>query len=318
MQLPEKYRHANSRVRFSIRLAIFMMPIALLLAVVEFRLRLMPTMYERKHNALMQAADSLQILALGSSHGLMGFQPAAFSVPAFNLANISQTWPLDYALLKRYAPHLPRLRWVVVSASYFSPWVNLAEADPKRLHFYKRFHDISSPEGDAFTFANVCYTGMYGPRLGLRLALQPGLNEGIGLHQDGWQEQEPEADVTTFNEKAIQRMQEHLSAMHKRHFYLNMAALDSIATYCKTNGLQLMVVHYPTHSSYTAQEKPEWKQELDKQLQNLSVSKDLRFWDAHHELSLPDSAFADPDHLSRYGAKVVSSRLDDIITQLSE
>jgi len=303
---------------FLSRLVLFVLPIIVVLAVLEIRLRTIPTTYEAKHKQTLAIADSVEVLALGSSHALKGFCASRMSVPAYNLANVSQTWSLDYAMLKQYGPMMPRLRWVVLSASYFSLWEDLAKADPRRLYFYKRFHNISSPLGDEFTFANTSFLGMYGPRLGLRLALSPTLGEGKGLGEDGWQAMPVGSTDDLTHHAAASRIQEHHSAMSYAHLGLNLAALDSIALYCKRRQLQLLVVQYPTHKWYQRQQQDYWTKPLDQHMQHFSVTRGVRYWNANHDMVLPDSAFTDSDHLSHVGARMVTQELDDLLNQISE
>ena len=61
-----------------------------------------PNSYRLKDRMLRQRAEEIQILALGSSHAAQGIRPDAFSIPLFNLANVSQSLILDEELFKRY------------------------------------------------------------------------------------------------------------------------------------------------------------------------------------------------------------------------
>lgn len=300
-----------------LRLVMYSLPVLCLLGWLEYSLYRLPNTYRTKHEQVMKDAEKWEWLCLGNSHMLKGFNPDVAAAPAYNLANVSQTWPIDLELLKIYAPKMPKLKWVIVSASYFTPWVNLAEADRKRLHFYKRFHGVPSEVGQEFTFGNWTYTGMYGPRLGMRLALFPEQNEVAGFTATGFQEQTPATPEDIDYMAATSRVSEHHAAMHKRHWSANVQALDSLASYCKANKLELLLVHFPTHMQYKSLLRQEYLAPAEEMLHHFTVTRGIRYLDLEAEQShWPDAMFSDADHLSVHGAKHCTQMVSQVIKRV--
>lgn len=57
----------------------------------DIGLRNQDTLYSVKHEGEKVEKDSIQLIILGNSHATYGVDPSGFSVPALNLANVSQS-----------------------------------------------------------------------------------------------------------------------------------------------------------------------------------------------------------------------------------
>ena len=80
-----------------IRLVIFALPFLVFASYLEYRLAGVPTSYSQKRYYLESQKNEIEVLSLGSSHG-MGINPAYFSVKGYNLSNVSQDIYYDVSL----------------------------------------------------------------------------------------------------------------------------------------------------------------------------------------------------------------------------
>ncbi len=98
-----------------VRLALFLAPLGLGLAYLEWRLP--PRQgYAAKRRLLVEIAPSAEIVIIGSSHAHRGIDPARLPCSAVNLANDWQTIDIDEALVRTHI-----IAWKRVRVPEFSP-----------------------------------------------------------------------------------------------------------------------------------------------------------------------------------------------------
>jgi hypothetical protein len=111
---------------FLLRLGGFLFPVALVLGGLEWAWRRLPHDLAVKRAYLEAHVGELNLLALGSSHILNGFDASLWPAPAYNAAYLVQTLNYDVALARRYVPRARQLRYLLVPLSYGSaearPW----------------------------------------------------------------------------------------------------------------------------------------------------------------------------------------------------
>lgn len=86
----------------------------------EFIVRQLPNQYRYKKSWMDKNASAVEILILGHSQAYYGIKPSMLGAPAFNLANVSQTFKYDYLLLENYIDRCARLTTVVLPVTYSS------------------------------------------------------------------------------------------------------------------------------------------------------------------------------------------------------
>jgi hypothetical protein len=98
-------------------------------------------MYESKKEQLVAAADSIELLILGTSSAMDGVDPSQFTPYAFNLAFAAQPLEYDILLTRKYLPELPKLKYVVIT-TIFSSFYN----EGTRSFYYYHFFGIKQPQ----------------------------------------------------------------------------------------------------------------------------------------------------------------------------
>lgn len=96
--------------RFLLLSSLVVIAVVSTLLLGEWCVRQVPNAYRYKHQWMLQHADDVEMLFLGSSHIYAAVDPACISVPSFNLANSSQNFKYDYYLLQNLHPAINNLK----------------------------------------------------------------------------------------------------------------------------------------------------------------------------------------------------------------
>jgi len=121
-----------------LKIALFSLPVAVIIIFMEICVRTYPSMYETKKAQLMLAADSVETLILGNSSAMDGIDPTQINEYAFNFAFAAQPLFFDIKLTEKYLHELPRVKHIVIStifASFFH--------EGSRSFYYHKYFGIN-------------------------------------------------------------------------------------------------------------------------------------------------------------------------------
>ena len=304
-------RHRSEGKAFVRLLFLCMLPLVLLAICAECYMRLcVPNSYRTKSEMMMRMADSVQTIVLGNSHAYSGIRPALLPGVAVNLANVSQTAPIDLELLKRYAPVCPNLShvYLVADNSYL----------------------FDAPLETTDEWFRITYYTLYMNRLG---GHSPWSRYGLELaHWDSfkgklikyWEECRPDCDSLGWDtdnrlesksqEEWNRRQAEDALRRHtcqdRRWARLNARAVLDMARYCHSHGIRLTLLCTPVSPTYAAgiptrQRAFIQKLHLVAQQQFGAESMDLT------TMPLYPEDYFDGDHLTHEGAAKLTRLLGD-------
>lgn len=275
-------------MRLSGKIALLLLPLAAAALVLELRLRTLGNSYTQKKQALEHLAPSTGILLLGDSQMERGIR-AAMLPRAFNLAYSSQPIYDDSLLAAYYMPRMPKLRLVLVSLGIHRLTEGIAVAGT-RQHVYDALY--VSPGFDPLRLV----------RKHLRI-LQLSPRESL-LHV--WNNPSPldTADRGTYlnpdcssptPEMALLRQRDLRSVEEPRALGPNLARLKDLQQRCADRGIRFCILLPPVSAAFRTL--------------NQAVSDSQRALLSQHRIpyldytaALPDSLFADSDHLCAAGA----------------
>lgn len=283
------------------RVLLFLLPIALLTAHLETGLRGMENSYTFKSKGLTRSGKQLKTLVLGNSQALKGINPGVLDgnlQPAFNMANVSQTLYYDSTILANNLNRLPRLKNVILTLCYTSLYEELWEIEPFRPFFYARFMDIPGQGTENFGLMRFSQVALYSAKTSLNLALKGFPNQTEGLDSNGFQKAEKREISPALSAR---RIREHLKGIKKSHFLPNLNRLKSIVWLCQKHSIQLILVVMPVHKTYYTLESPEFAGPFHEVLNNLKHQSGVTVLNLEQS-PLPDTCFADQDHLSWAGS----------------
>lgn len=286
--------------RFLILSATLSLSILLTLVAGECVVRRIPNPYSSKHHWMLQHADSVEVLVLGSSHSYYGINPVYLEGMAYNLANISQPYKYDYYLLTRYAGSYRRLHTVIVPVSYFSFFIREFDGDEWTGNINYKIY-MECPYYPDFSKYNMELSNLEVFRGKL---LKKFMGEAPRNCSDsGWgTDYTLESRREEWTDDSRQTVERHTAA-GRDGMEENICYFERIARFCKERGIRLVLVTTPTWSTYYDRLDTEQLAEMYEVLDRMTRRYGLAYRDYLKDSRFIADDFWDCDHLSDRGAK---------------
>lgn len=279
--------------RFLAKILLFACIIALTLLGGELFLRFSPNSYTYKDEYMREHGDKVAVLILGNSHNYSAIRPDCLSDSAFNLANVSQNYEYDLALLKQYLPLMPRLHTVVLNLSFCSLRDKPYEEGIERVFATNYKIHMGIDKHSDFSRYNVHIAE---PELYARLLRRALLGEGLDCDSLGWATDFNHSNFTrkwesTGRSKALQHTSD------RTYYERNLGILEQICRLCRERGIRLVLVTTPAHASYRRELEPEQRAEMRSTADMLINKYGIEYYDYLADPRFVYDDFFDPDHL---------------------
>lgn len=300
----------------------FLLPIAIVVLLLEYDLRLVDNSYRFKKRNLEAHLAEMEVVVLGSSHDYKAFDPAYFSLKGFNLANASQSLYYDREILKKYLDQMPRLKLVVISLSYFTMGFQLSDYHEYwRCFFYENTYGIPL-ENPAlrYNIRRLSYYLLYGTEESLSYVRN-------GFWKDLSKEISPRGafiealDPMAKHKKAIgqeqgrDRVLLHNSIFHLRHVEGNTCVLEELIRTIQSRGVAVVLLTTPVYRTYSEHMSPGiWKITQDV-ISRLSELYHIPYFNYLKDPRLSKEDFEDNDHLNVSGARKFSKIIEQELIQ---
>ncbi len=280
------------------------------LIIGECLVRQLPNPYKIKHEWMLQHAEKVETIFLGSSHTYYGIRPE-FIPNSINLANVSQNLMYDYFVLEQYGVHCAGLKTIVLPISYFTFFSKGFEESEESWWYainYKVY--MNCPYHSDFSKYNfeLAHGEVF---LGkLKSSIFGGSN--IGCDSLGWgTTYELSNKLNTWdNTSSIKAVERH-TVKDWSFIDRNIAYIKRIIEFCQARSISLVLITTPTWSAYNERLD---KKQLEKMYALISEMQQQYNLPYHNYLKddrfVPDDFF-DSDHLSDIGAKKFSIILRD-------
>ncbi len=295
--------------RLSIRFAVFVLPLLLLLGGLEYLQWQLPNNYTHKRTCLEAGLDDWQTLVLGSSHSYLGVDPAYLPGNAYNFAYTAQTLYFDQFLLEKYIADMPALERVILPISYGSlgseSYRNPGIYD--KTYYYAHFYgsraftdwwDISCHSRVAlFTVKrSVDRTTSY-------YATDDSLLE---CRRDGFYD-------LAFQRDLDQNAKES-GAFHSQYFDealigTNLDYLDRMIELCEKHQVQLYLISTPMWPSYLEHIDQDRLALTVAKIDSVSRTHQIPYWNDIDHARFEAADFYDANHLSARGAMTYTQML---------
>ena len=269
--------------------------------------------YKYKHEWMLDNAEKVETLILGSSHAYYGISPLDFCEKSFNLANISQNFEYDYLLLKNYEKRLTELKTVILPMSYCSLFDARFEDGDEWWYAinYKKYMDVDVHSDFSKYNFEISKLSVYSGRL-LKILSGNGLppcdSLGFGMGYT------LSARSQTWQEDACVTVKRH-TARDWSAFDWNLACLRSILALCRERSWRPVLVTLPSsHHYYNSLDSAQ----IGKMYEVVELMKseyaDVEYFDFLRDGNFVDEDFFDCDHLSDIGARKFSKMFKDSIS----
>lgn len=320
--------------KFLIRILIFVVLLAAVLAVCEAGFRYKPTAFKDKYEGLETYAPEIEILALGHSHANEGFDPKQFDLRAYNMALGFQNVYFDDFILSKFIDRMDSLKFVVIATSYY--------------HFFNPIPELKNMSGeDLFnTIKFHLYWGVDEIR-GTKISrLNPEYNlEILNNPASAWiQMVKHYLTGEAFDKLVRSERKEYIKycfpgrdiAHDERYLDLdgertaishspnsdngfpdgsyNFSLYNHIVKICGERGIPVAIMLYPTWHTYYENVNQLQLMETRRLMQELADKNDnCVVYDYMEDKRFTCSDFIDAIHLNKTGAEKMSSILNDVI-----
>jgi|GEM_PF-5644296 len=280
------------------KLTLFMLPWLAGAALLEARLQRLGTSYSHKKEQLAVESQTTQILLLGDSQMEQGIMAHHIS-NAFCLAFPSQPLYYDSLLLAYYITRLAGLQQVVVSLGLHRLQEGPSVGNRQHLYHANFSPDNTSGKPDPIAWLRTNFISLQvPPREALTYALHPG-----PLYQDSLAGYSPKGSCgTQTSEIALARVRELAAYADPAQRLPNLRRLQAMQQACKQKGIGFRLIIPPMSGVYGRLCSKEIAA-----LEGLLSKQKIPF--TSFAASVPDSLFADADHLCPAGAKVYTTAL---------
>lgn len=300
--------------RFLFKLVLFVLPLALAVAALEFGVRSIPNDYAYKNGYLEQNAADLEILVLGSSHTFFGIDPEHFSVPAFNAAHVSQTFNYDYLIFDKFSPVCTNLQAVVIPVSLFSLYSSLEDSlENWRIKYYNLYYGRSHSASPWDRFEIIGTPPLTLIEQVARYTLSGGRTTKRTVSELGFGVKFPEGHQIDLAQSGIWAAERHMNAKTNR-FEENLAYLERIVADCQARGVDALLFTPPAYSSYVENLSQEKIDLLHSTVDSI-VAKypNAAYHDLLADQRFLEADFADGDHMNKQGAQKLTRIIDDLL-----
>lgn len=289
----------KSILKFIAICAIFMLPVVVALSACEYAVRnYISNPYSYKNEYLAKNAPEVRTLILGSSHAYYDIIPEVLGGSTFNLANVSQNYHYDYALLKNY--DFRNLKTIILPVSYFSFYDSEMEDSDSDWQYainYKVYMGIDEHSDLSRYNFEISRFPIFVEKL-KALPKEKTLScDSLGAGND-YQGQSPKESLESSGiATAARHTSPTLIAVDS-----NIRYLEKIAKYCHSKGIELILITTPAYKSYYAHLNRAQLNETHRIINILAKRYNLKYYDFMWDNRFQEGDFYDADHLNRDGA----------------
>ncbi len=284
--------------------------VLLTLACIEYFVRQIPNSYKYKNDWMLSHGAYVKTLILGNSHNYFGLNPLWMGDSVFNAANVSQTFDRDLFLLDHFISHCPHLKTVILNVDYSNLFdLPLEQTEKYRCAYYHIYMQYPIP------FTNIKDRFEVIHSTALREKLYKALKgECKSYNTLGWCTEYNGSNDDSITESSIADRVKNLRCRDYENYCRNVDLLVKIASLCKRDKINLVIVSTPLYPKYAYQtgcyEKSLLELAIRRLLQTMPHANYYNF-SVDRELNL--THFHDCDHLNARGAFVFSRQLSAVI-----
>jgi hypothetical protein len=304
----------NSMLRVAIRLVVFCLPLAAAVAFVELCLAHVPNGYSVKRQRLAALSSEVDTLILGSSSAYYGISPSGLSGSAFNLAYVAQTLYNDDRLLSQVIPKLPMLKRVILTAGYFSLFVQFSRGGLEgwREYYYKQEWGIAprflQDRLDFRMWSRLALSMPPFPQESIRMGLQA-MSVGTKLEivpdmdERGWWNPKPRDTTADLSPAAAAiPLGRHHSEMRESDVGDNISYLEHSLVALRARNIEVFLVTLPVWHTYSDGMRADTWERASQTYDRIAREHGARYLSYLNMPQLMSEDFLDTDHLNSRGA----------------
>ena len=297
--------------RFIIKTVLFLLPLMATSVLMEFLIRQIPNDYSYKKIYLDKNSSTIEILFLGSSHTYYGINPDFITGNSFNASHISQSLDYDYEILMNYKNNWNKLRYIILPMDYLTLFSRVSTGiESWRVKNYEIYYNINKTINLSNNFEILSIK--YEQNIKRIYSYYFKNKTPITCSKLGYGNTETEK--LDLLQSGIDAAKRHTKAA-SLHFDENKIILKKIIDYAKKNNIHILFYTSPAYPTYVSnldenQLKLTFKTISELTDNNLNCS----YYNFLEDSSFYATDYRDADHLNKIGAKKLSLKINNIIT----
>lgn len=301
--------------RFLVDILVLLTLTISVMAALEYSVRRCPTSYKIKEQWMDKNAEDVEILFCGPSNIYYGVRPDLITrYKSFNLANVSESYDYTYWMISHFSERYKKLKYIVVSISYYSlPYDRIEVCDPVRSAYYRIYNNCNYyPHNLSYSFETFFWDRSR-EKLKNYLAGRKINCDEFGFANDYTLERKQSKDHYSLLEDTKRWVDSHTNYNQDNVRY-NLSYLDKIITYCEKENVSCVLVTPPVwHTYYDSCDK----RQLAQMYESIDYLKEkhpsIKYMDYFQDSRFLEDDFYDPCHLTDCGAVKFTKLLDSII-----
>lgn len=296
--------------RFLRNTALFLLPLLIIAAALEFVAEAIPNSYSYKRDYMEQHGAEIRTLILGSSNAYDGLNPNVLP-HAFNLANSSQTLEDDYRLLAKYIDSMDSLQMVIVGLGYHSLGTTKEE---HRRTYYTLYMDLYPRWPISKYSFEVCNLEMLVKKI-IKYAVSRDVTRCDSLGQRvGHTLEAAESGAEWWNKDVQSLVDNDRMVVGKWSMVIdeNLQYLHAIVDLCNVHKVQPIIVLMPVMGEYKRQlpkEQVALMEEVLRSLDNSAICIDASEWD------VPEDGWYNATHLTKEASVEFTKQIQCFLTR---
>jgi Protein of unknown function (DUF1574) len=303
--------------KYGFKLLIFFLPLMLLAAFVEYRVRTfsVPNNYTAKRAIVEKNIGTTQVFISGSSHAYYGILAKRLGVPAINLAYFSQDVYYDTRILLRYLPQAAEAKLVIVPISYFTLEYKLEQnlESSNRVNFYTKLWEIP-PEKEKFDLAQYSSIVLFGFQPARNFALFGVMPKSEEMDETGSYVSKSISNLTNIkNAKA--GIDEKHRTMKAESIPQNVRYLSELFEALRAKNISVVMLTTPCFRTYNEALDAERYARMQDEIRQLSEKYGIEYINYLKDERFVTEDFQDSSHLSTKGAEKFTDIIKDEIVR---
>ena len=297
------------------KIFLFVGPLVIISILIEIKLRSIPNDYSFKYDYLRNHSQQVEVLVLGSSHSYRGIDPSQMSFTAFNASHIGQSIDLDYRILKEFIPNMSELKYIILPIDYFTLFARTSTGvEPWRIKNYNIYYKFGS-RYDLFGNSELLTFGLRTSVMRLKDLLLYNKSElfctktGFGI------DNLEKGNLTLTGKSAAERH----TLMEKGFLEESMNILEKIHKLSEQYQIEVVLITFPVYQTYLDNiNKPQLDVTLKCAEELAKKYSNFEYYNFLFDHSFSVANFRDADHLNHSGAKILTEKIDSILTEFDK
>lgn len=305
--------------KYVLKTILFLIPFLIIFTITELWLREIDLFNVKKKNYEKNKND-IELLLLGPSHFVYGLNPALLDLSTANLAEEGSAFNIDYLMLNRLLPELPKLKFLILDLSLG----NLERSNPEdwfKNHLYYLYYGVQnfSPSWkDHFLLTSKF--GHYRKMILKKIKGEKNQYNKYGFMISRFKHERRFSDLLAGLNKGkevFERQVKSITGLDETNYKRNTDLLKKIIETCKEKDVKVILLSTPSFHLINERFEGVHLNRRNEIIKKIIDINGVYFWNYERTFEADTNMFYDPIHLNVYGAKIFTKEINKRLMRLS-